>query len=290
MDRYVFVGTRWPVLERMLDLGLNIVKIYIKENPILINELTKRHIEYEVISSKKELVHNLHILDYEYLISNGCPYILPISELSDNRRRFINLHPSLLPQLKGANPINAAFLFHCEYGVTCHYMDDGIDTGKIIAQKKLSLTEGVDLGLLYQLVFMAEADVFEMAYKRNYECDSALINRKDDKDLIYYTRKEKDMIITFNESISELISKIKAFGVPSLGSYFKNDGQTYKVMDVVELQNPYVNELLQRFQNGQIIIRYDNSCVIKIQNRALLLKGICSDNGLDGLHVGKSLF
>jgi phosphoribosylglycinamide formyltransferase-1 len=52
--------------------------------------------------------------------------------------KIINLHYSLLPAfggLIGIKPIQKAFEQNCQYiGATCHYVDEGVDTGKIISQ------------------------------------------------------------------------------------------------------------------------------------------------------------
>lgn len=50
--------------------------------------------------------------EYDILISSGCPYILPVTELTKLKRdsKYINIHTSLLPDCKGRHPINAALL------------------------------------------------------------------------------------------------------------------------------------------------------------------------------------
>jgi methionyl-tRNA formyltransferase len=53
----------------------------------------------------------------------------------------LNLHPSLLPRHRGATPIPAAILAgDAETGVTLMRMDEGLDTGPIVAQRRLPLT------------------------------------------------------------------------------------------------------------------------------------------------------
>ena len=95
-----------------------------------------------------------------------------------------------MPDLRGINPINGAILFDRPQGATCHYMDDGIDTGDTIAQVKVDdNVKDVPLDLLYQLSFMAEADAFEKAYMNEFKP-----LEKQNKNLegtIYYSRKNK---------------------------------------------------------------------------------------------------
>jgi len=53
----------------------------------------------------------------------------------------LNVHASLLPQLRGASPVSEAILQGlAETGVTIILMDEGVDTGPILAQKKIALS------------------------------------------------------------------------------------------------------------------------------------------------------
>lgn len=57
--------------------------------------------------------------------------------------RIINIHPALLPSFKGAHGIQDAFDYGVKvFGVTVHYVDSGMDSGKIIAQRGFEYTEG----------------------------------------------------------------------------------------------------------------------------------------------------
>lgn len=56
--------------------------------------------------------------------------------LKNYEGKIINLHPALLPSFKGAHGIQDAFQYGVKiYGVTIHYVDQGIDSGKIIDQR-----------------------------------------------------------------------------------------------------------------------------------------------------------
>ena len=62
----------------------------------------------------------------------------------------INLHASLLPNLRGAAPIHWAIINGLkETGVSTFYIDENIDCGQVIEQKKVSILENEDTGELY---------------------------------------------------------------------------------------------------------------------------------------------
>jgi len=61
-----------------------------------------------------------------------------------------NIHASLLPQYRGAAPINHAIINNeTESGLTTFFIDEEIDTGKIIMQQKISILENDNAGILH---------------------------------------------------------------------------------------------------------------------------------------------
>jgi phosphoribosylglycinamide formyltransferase-1 len=57
--------------------------------------------------------------------------------------RIVNIHPSLLPAFPGARPIEDTLAAGAtETGVTVHRVDEGIDTGPVIAQERLTIRPG----------------------------------------------------------------------------------------------------------------------------------------------------
>ena len=65
--------------------------------------------------------------------------MLPATLLAIPRRGFLNIHPSLLPRLRGASPIRSAILNDEKTtGVTVMLVSEGMDEGAIVAQKKIT--------------------------------------------------------------------------------------------------------------------------------------------------------
>lgn len=76
-----------------------------------------------------------------WLISYGYRHILTKEVLDKLPDRAINLHISYLPFNRGADPNFWSFINNTPKGVTIHYMDTGVDTGDIIAQRQVVFTE-----------------------------------------------------------------------------------------------------------------------------------------------------
>lgn len=65
--------------------------------------------------------------------------IIPLKILEIPKYKTLNIHPSLLPKLRGASPIQSAILGENETGVTIIRLDEQMDHGPIIAQKKIDI-------------------------------------------------------------------------------------------------------------------------------------------------------
>jgi methionyl-tRNA formyltransferase len=102
----------------------------------------------------------------DIVLSVGCPWLLPMGQLRTKHPStlYLNVHPSCLPRLRGNHPINGALLFdEPRIGATVHWMEEDFDTGAIVAQVCIDRTPDLDLGLLYAISRLAEADALQRA-------------------------------------------------------------------------------------------------------------------------------
>ncbi len=67
--------------------------------------------------------------------------IIPQNILDIPKRETLNVHPSLLPLLRGASPLQSAILSENETGVSIIHLDADMDHGPIVAQEKLQTSE-----------------------------------------------------------------------------------------------------------------------------------------------------
>jgi phosphoribosylglycinamide formyltransferase-1 len=74
----------------------------------------------------------------ELVVLAGYMHLLTPPFLQRFPERVVNVHPSLLPRFPGSRPIDDALAAGVEVtGVTVHYVDDGVDTGPVIAQEEV---------------------------------------------------------------------------------------------------------------------------------------------------------
>jgi methionyl-tRNA formyltransferase len=89
-------------------------------------------------------------LNPELVVSHGYSYILESDVLEAICRRAVNLHISYLPWNRGADPNLWSWIERTPKGVTIHHIDDGIDTGDIIAQRNVEFDDGETLASSYE--------------------------------------------------------------------------------------------------------------------------------------------
>jgi len=268
--RYIFAGNRFYVLEAMLQNGLHVERIFAVAQSWLEKELIRRSIAYETLPEKQVFVRLLESLSFDYLVSNGLPYILPVSRLQqNNRKRFLNVHPSYLPDLKGPDPQPGAILLARDSGAACHYMNDSIDAGPIISRKKITYDPKWDAPLLYRLTFMAEQEVFMEALKKNFV---PLQNLPVQPDACYYAFRPSDLRIDFNGNAAAIIRTVKAFNTPRKGARFIWDNIVYTVRDAEFLRHPYLSDVFFDAEENQLVMCYEENLLVKKGDGFLALK------------------
>ena len=262
MTKYIFVGNRRFVLEEMLKLNLD-VDILVIKNTHLEKEKFLKDYKHSVISTKKELIDYIENHEFDVLISNGCPFILPISKLK--KKIYSNIHPSYLPDLKGIDPCLGSILFSRDGGATCHIMDDTVDGGPIISRVKIPYSIDLDVSLMYQLSFIAEKRAFHEALKVNFKSQI----EQEKGDWIYYSRKPEDKIIDFNESPEKIIQRIKTFNNKSQGCVFYSNEKEFKVYEANIINNKFVLDYAKNFKDLETIFAYEDCIIFKKKDHVI---------------------
>ena len=103
----------------------------------------------------RELETLIAALKPDLVISAGFMRIL--SERITNRFKIINSHPALLPLFPGAHAVRDALAAGAtETGTTIHWVDAGVDTGKVIAQERVEIHPGDTEESLHERIKIVE--------------------------------------------------------------------------------------------------------------------------------------
>jgi methionyl-tRNA formyltransferase len=154
----------------------------------------------------------LWITDYRYLLSK--------SLISLARLGAVNLHPSLLPKYRGRASINWALL-HGEttLGLTAHFVDEGMDSGDLIAQMEYPITEDQDVGdclrILYPLYGQLTREVL------GYFLSGRVPRTPQDhsKATVYPRRRPEDGAIDWTRPSRDIVNLVRAVAAPYPGAF-----------------------------------------------------------------------
>lgn len=219
---------------------------------------------YQPESFKEQGVH--HLLEdssWDVFLVAAYNMILPKWLIDTPTHGTLNLHPSLLPKLRGASPIRSAILEDMrETGVTIMHMDEKMDHGPIVAQEKITIdpkdwpVHGRDLD---NLLATKGAELLADVTPKWIEGDIQEVPQNHDEATFTKKFTKEDGLIDLSGDPYKNLLKIRAFdGSP--GTYFFEDTKKgsvrVKIIDA-ELTPEKTLKLLRVIPEGKKEMSYD---------------------------------
>jgi methionyl-tRNA formyltransferase len=276
--RIVFIGTGEigvPTLRTLLNSEHEVVAVVTQpdkrvgreqriEPPPIKKEIAKTRIPILQPARIKDQQATEEIRDFapEIVVVVAYGQILPRDVLEIPRLACLNLHASLLPRWRGAAPIQAAIAAgDCETGITAMYMDEGLDTGDILLQRRVEILPNDTGGSLHdRLAQIAPEALLESL--RLVAAGNAPRIAQDNARATYAPKlKREHGMIDWSESAEAIERKIRAYN-PWPGAFMKVDHQNLKVFSasVVDING----------QPGEVL-RSDKDLVVATGKGALSL-------------------
>lgn len=108
-----------------------------------------------------EILSQLESRGIEFIALAGYMRLIGKTLLTAFEGRIVNIHPSLLPSFPGKDAIGQAFSAKVKVtGVTIHFVDEGMDTGPIIAQEAVSVADDETLESLTKKIQKVEHKLY----------------------------------------------------------------------------------------------------------------------------------
>ena len=176
--RIVFMGTPEfgvPVLRQLVLDGYQVVAVYTqpdrpagrgrRENLSAIKRAALE-LNLPVVQpaglKKVEVVAELADFKPDAIVVAAYGQILPKEVLEIPKYGCINIHPSLLPRHRGASPVASAILAGDEFtGVSIMLMDEGLDTGPVLARAQVPVSDIDSTGLLTSKLSLVAAHLLQ---------------------------------------------------------------------------------------------------------------------------------
>ena len=169
-------------------------------------------------------------LEPELIVVAAYGLLLPATLLETPRLGTLNVHPSLLPAYRGASPVSQAILDGAETtGVTIMVMDEGLDSGPIVAQEAAAIGAGEDSAALTRRLFEIGGRLLveSLPQWERGEIEA----RPQDESLVTMTSRlaRDDGLIDWSLSAVFLSRKVRAH-TPWPGSFTRWRGRALKVL------------------------------------------------------------
>jgi len=105
----------------------------------------------------EKLAENISHFNPDLIVLAGFMKVLPQSFVSRFSPRIINIHPALLPSFPGAHAVRDALAAGArETGATVHIVDEGVDTGPVLAQQAVTILPADDEQSLHERIKVVE--------------------------------------------------------------------------------------------------------------------------------------
>lgn len=222
---------------------------------------------------KYALEHDLHLLQPEKLRDedfienlkslNADVFVvvafrmLPQVVWSIPAKGTFNLHGSLLPQYRGAAPINWAVMNgDKETGVTTFLIDEKIDTGNILISDKVTIGEDDNVGKIHDELMQIGAKLVVKTLD-GLENDSLKPHPQDETLELKHAPKifKEDCKIDWNNSIDTIHNKIRGLSpYPCAWTTYGND-ETYKTLKIYA---GVKTDLVLEADNFQLVLQKNN--------------------------------
>lgn len=156
--------------------------------------------------------------------------ILPKTILAAPKHGCLNIHASLLPRWRGAAPIQRAILAgDTETGITIMQMDEGLDTGAMLLQETIPITDATTAETLHNALADCGARLIVKALEQ--VAAGTLAPRPQPEDGVTYAKKVQpaDARIDWHASAAAIDRTVRAFA-PRPSAWFEADGQRIKLL------------------------------------------------------------
>jgi len=218
--RVLFVGIpdmAYVCLDGLKITGVNIVGVIgpkkshgtYNDFKNFVGRLGLNFIEYDKLDDAA-FIDEIKDLNADLAVVCSFNYKIPKVLLDSVKGGFINVHPSLLPKYRGANPYSAVIINNeKETGVTLHFMDEGFDTGDIIAQKTLPLTEKETMGTIFNRLNVLAFEMLFEALKTHETSELSRLKQPEGEFVLGNAVEGMELFINYEKSAEDIVRFVR---------------------------------------------------------------------------------
>ena len=257
-----------------------IVPRYDTQDPVLKGWADKLHIPFipHENVNQAEFLDTIAALNADLYVSMSFNQILKPDIIEHSPLGFINCHAGALPFYRGRNPLNWVLINgEKEFGITAHYVDEGIDTGDIIKQQKYPIGLDDNYGSLLQTAISGCADVLLEAIEdiRDHKVNRVKQSSIHAVGTYFGMRKMGDEILNFAWPSERVFNFVRAIADPGpCARIFVNDKE-FKIhsAELIDDAPNYIATI------GEVCGRSERGCIVKTGTSTVLLTKVSESEG-----------
>lgn len=282
MTKIVFMGTpdfSVPVLQRVIQDGYEVIAVVTQPDrpvgrkrvltppPVKVEALKHNIPVYqpEKIRNHDDLVEIL-ALQPDLIITAAFGQILPKELLEAPRLGCINVHASLLPELRGGAPIHYSILEgKKETGITIMYMAEKLDAGDILTQVAVEIAEDDNVGTLHDKLSDAGCELLSETLPKLIAGELTPIPQDDSKATFASNIKREQEKIDWSAEGEVIYNKVRGLN-PWPVAYTTLQGKVLKVWASQKVENQVQGvpgEIIAIEEDG-FIVKTGNNISIKV--------------------------
>ena len=251
--KFVFMGTpifALPAFDAMIAAGHEPLCVYSQplrpagrgrasHNAPMIEAAKARNVESRTPKTLKDIHETQSFLSLtpDVVVVAAYGLILPKAVLEAPRLGCINIHASLLPRWRGAAPIQRSIMARDRAtGITIMLMDKGLDTGPILAQRKICIGSD-DAGRLHDLLAKVGAEMIVETLEK-MEAGNIRKIQQPKNGATYASRlSAEDERLDWHRPAIELECQVRALS-PRPGAHFTFSGERWKILSATVKSAP----------------------------------------------------
>ncbi|MGP7817559.1 methionyl-tRNA formyltransferase [Niallia sp. 01092] len=282
MTNIVFMGTpdfSVPVLQQLLKDGYHVIaavtqpdrpvgrKRTLTPPPVKVEALKHGIPVYqpEKIRQSEELAKIIE-LQPDLIVTAAFGQILPNELLEAPKHGCINVHASLLPELRGGAPIHYSIIQGKEKtGITIMYMAEKLDAGDILTQVEVPIAEEDTVGTLHDKLSAAGSSLLSETLPKLLAGEITPIAQKDEEATFASNIKRSDEKIDWSLSGEEIYNKIRGLNPwPVAFTTYQNEVMKVWNAKKVTTSNNAAPGTIVEVQKDGIVVATGNKTSIKI--------------------------
>lgn len=282
MTRIIFMGTpdfSVPVLQQILEDGYDVIGVVTQPDrpvgrkriltppPVKVEAVNKSIPVYqpEKIREREEL-DKILALNPDLIITAAFGQILPKELLDAPKHGCINVHASLLPELRGGAPIHYSIIQGNEKtGITIMYMAEKLDAGDILTQVEVPIADTDTVGTLHDKLSKAGSKLLSETLPKLLNGEIEPIKQNDGEATFASNIRREQEKIDWSKTGEEIYNHIRGLN-PWPVAYTTVEGSVWKIWwadKVKGLAKESPGTILKMEADG-IIVATGNETAIKI--------------------------